>query len=184
MPDASPVKWHLAHTSWFFETFILAPHLPGYRAFDPAFRMLFNSYYNAVGDKHPRPQRGLISRPSRSDVIAYRQHVDAGMHELLQRAASVADCPVALLALGFNHEQQHQELILTDVLHMLSCNPLEPIYVARDALGASTAPLLTWVEYDAGARRDRSRRRCFCVRQRDAAPPPVPAPLRTGELAP
>jgi ergothioneine biosynthesis protein EgtB len=150
MPDASPVKWHLAHTSWFFETFVLTPHLPGYRAFDPAFRMLFNSYYNAVGDKHPRPQRGLISRPSRSDVIAYRQHVDAGMHELLQRATSVADCPVALLALGFNHEQQHQELILTDVLHMLSCNPLEPIYVARDALGASTTPLLTWVEYEAG----------------------------------
>ena len=150
MPDASPVKWHLAHTSWFFETFVLTPHLPGYRAFDPAFRMLFNSYYNAVGDKHPRPRRGLISRPSRSEVVAYRQHVDAGMHELLQRSESTADFPFALVTLGFNHEQQHQELILTDVLHMLSCNPLEPVYAVPDALAGASTPLLTWVEYEGG----------------------------------
>src|SRR3981081_4435712 len=85
MPDASPVKWHLAHTSWFFETFILAPHLPGYRVFHPAFRMLFNSYYNGIGEKHPRPRRGLLSRPSLDEVRAYRAHVDAAMAEFMDR---------------------------------------------------------------------------------------------------
>src|SRR5262244_1561390 len=85
MPDASPVKWHLAHTSWFFETFVLGPHVSGYKAKDPAYRMLFNSYYNAVGDKHPRPQRGLLSRPSLEAVRSYRKHVDKAMAELLTR---------------------------------------------------------------------------------------------------
>ena len=125
MPDASPVKWHLAHTSWFFETFVLEPALPGYRVYDAAFRVLFNSYYNAVGDKHPRPQRGLLSRPSLSEVRDYRRHVDRAMAELLAGATT----PKAdLIELGINHEQQHQELILTDVKHMLSCNPLRPAY--------------------------------------------------------
>ena len=89
MPDASPVKWHLAHTTWFFETFVLAPHHPGYCVFDPAFRMLFNSYYNAVGDKHPRPERGLLSRPALEDVLAYRRHVDAAMLDMLSLSQPV-----------------------------------------------------------------------------------------------
>ena len=128
MPDASPVKWHLAHTSWFFETFLLQPALPDYRVYDAAFRVLFNSYYNAVGDKHPRPQRGLLSRPSLSEVRDYRRHVDRAMTELLGTAGATT-ARIDLIELGINHEQQHQELILTDVKHLLSCNPLRPAYV-------------------------------------------------------
>ena len=149
MPDASPIKWHLAHTSWFFETFLLEPHLPAYRAFNPAFRMLFNSYYNAVGDKHPRPQRGLLSRPSRAEVIEYRQHVDIGMDALMQQPESVVEAAATLITLGINHEQQHQELMLTDLLHMLSCNPLEPAYVLGGESGIGASPPLTWVEHEA-----------------------------------
>ncbi|HEY5310143.1 MAG TPA: DinB family protein, partial [Casimicrobiaceae bacterium] len=150
MPDASPVKWHLAHTSWFFETFVLEPNLPSYREFNPVFRMLFNSYYNAVGDKHPRPARGILSRPARADVIAYRQHVDTAMQALLQGAASLPSAVLALIELGVNHEQQHQELILTDVLHLLSCNPLHPVYVAGDSHTASgQAPRVEWHIFDA-----------------------------------
>ena len=130
MLDASPIKWHLAHTTWFFETFILEPYAGNadrYAAFDPAFKVLFNSYYNGVGDKHPRPERGLLSRPSLERVMAYRAHVDAAMAALLQdelRAASVQQ----LVTLGINHEQQHQELMLTDIKHLLSVNPLLPQY--------------------------------------------------------
>ena len=130
MPDASPIKWHLAHTTWFFETFILEPHADRYIAFDPSFKVLFNSYYNGVGDKHPRPDRGLLSRPSLDRVIDYRAHVDAAMSAFLQdevRAASVQQ----LVALGFNHEQQHQELMLTDVKHLFASNPLQPSYADR-----------------------------------------------------
>jgi ergothioneine biosynthesis protein EgtB len=141
MPDASPIKWHLAHTTWFFETFILEPFADpayGYRAFDPAFKVLFNSYYNAVGAKHPRPERGLLSRPSLERVLAYRSHVDAAMQSLLNdevRAASVHQ----LVTLGLNHEQQHQELMLTDLKHMLSVNPLSPVYRERGTIGAAAA---------------------------------------------
>ena len=151
MPDASPVKWHLAHTSWFFETFLLAPHLPGYRVFHPAFRMLFNSYYNGIGEKHPRPRSGLLSRPSLEEVRAYRAHVDAAMTELMDRGVPSSSVD-ALIELGLNHEQQHQELILTDVLHMLSCNPLKPAYApSREAADfAIEAPSLAWIEFDEG----------------------------------
>ncbi len=123
MPDASPVKWHLAHTTWFFETFVLEPHLPGYRPFDPAYRVLFNSYYHGVGERHPRPERGMLSRPGLDEVVAYRRHVDdaLGGARLPREAA-------ALVELGLQHEQQHQELILTDVKHLLSRNPLKPAY--------------------------------------------------------
>jgi ergothioneine biosynthesis protein EgtB len=130
MLDASPIKWHLAHTTWFFETFILEPYADRYAAFDPSFKVLFNSYYNGVGDKHPRPDRGLLSRPSLDRVMAYRAHVDAAMDAFLQdevRAGSVQQ----LVTLGLNHEQQHQELMLTDLKHLLSSNPLQPHYVAR-----------------------------------------------------
>jgi len=126
MPDVSPAKWHLAHVSWFFETFLLLPHLPGYTAFDPAYAILFNSYYVGIGDRHPRPERGLLSRPSLDGVTAYRRHVDDAMARL------IADVPETawadLLLLGLNHEEQHQELILMDIQHVLSCNPLQPPY--------------------------------------------------------
>src|SRR5437867_2156817 len=124
MPDASPTKWHLAHTSWFFETFLLAEHQPGYRRFDPAYAIQFNSYYVGVGERHPRPQRGLLSRPSLDEVRAYRRHVDEAMLRLLQ--GRLAPASAALVELGLQHEQQHQELILMDIQHVLSCSPLEP----------------------------------------------------------
>jgi len=129
MPDASPVKWHLAHTSWFFETFVLEPGLAGYTRFDESFHVLFNSYYNLIGDQHPRPERGLISRPALSDVLAYRAHVDERVRSLF--AAGRGALPGSLAGtfeIGLNHEQQHQELILTDVKHLFSCNPLLPAY--------------------------------------------------------
>jgi len=151
MPDASPVKWHLAHTTWFFETFVLAPNLPGYQPFHPSFRMLFNSYYNGIGDKHPRPRRGLLSRPSLEEVRAYRAHIDAVMSELADRGALPSSVN-ALIELGLNHEQQHQELILTDVLHMLSCNPLKPAYApSREATDSGTASMpMKWIQFGEG----------------------------------
>ncbi len=152
MPDASPVKWHLAHTSWFFETFVLAPHVPGYRVFHPSFRMLFNSYYNGVGDKHPRPRRGLLSRPSLEEVRGYRAHVDAAMAELLDRGPP-APAPAGLIELGMYHEQQHQGLFLTDVLHLLSCNPLKPAYARSHATAkpaGGDAPPLEWIGFGEG----------------------------------
>ena len=127
MPEASPTKWHLAHTTWFFETFILSRHDPQRAAFDPAFRVLFNSYYVAVGDRHPRPQRGLLSRPSLAEVLAYRDRIDEELADLLEAGALSPELQ-ALVELGLHHEQQHQELILTDLKHMLSCNPTRPTY--------------------------------------------------------
>ena len=139
MPDASPVKWHLAHTTWFFETFILARYEQHFAPFHPAFRVLFNSYYNGVGERHPRPQRGLLTRPTMRDVLAYRANVDARMARLL--AGCAAPQFAQLLMLGLQHEQQHQELILTDVKHLLSCSPLFPAY--RDDLPGGAAPAAT-----------------------------------------
>ena len=147
MPDASPGKWHLGHTSWFFETFVLDPYLPDYAVYEPAFRVLFNSYYNAVGDKHPRPRRGLLSRPSLDAVRAYRAHIDASMGRLFGEVRSEPGL-VSLIELGLNHEQQHQELILTDLKHMLSCNPLKPAYLPHGEVpGGATRPL-EWIEFD------------------------------------
>jgi ergothioneine biosynthesis protein EgtB len=137
MPDASPTKWHLAHTSWYFETFALEPALPGYRAFEPAFRVLFNSYYNGVGPQYARPQRGLLTRPSLAEVHAYREHVDRHLLRLLEdekQGAPLRD----VIELGTHHEQQHQELILTDVKHLLAQNPLAPIYRESGAHPART----------------------------------------------
>ncbi|TWB12803.1 ergothioneine biosynthesis protein EgtB [Nitrospirillum amazonense] len=128
MPDASPTKWHRAHTSWFFETFVLSPHLPGYTLFDPAFSYVFNSYYEAAGPRHPRPARGLLTRPGVGAIAAYRAHVDRAMTSLLSTCGQqVAD----LVVLGLNHEQQHQELLLTDIKHAFSLSPLFPVYVPR-----------------------------------------------------
>jgi ergothioneine biosynthesis protein EgtB len=151
MPDASPAKWHLAHTSWFFETFVLAPSGRGYPPFDPRYNYLFNSYYNAVGDRHPRPQRGLLSRPTVEGVLRYRAHVDGYMLDLLRSADRPGDVdPVVVL--GLNHEQQHQELILTDIKHAFGSNPLRPAYRQREAEPDAPAPGLEWRAYPAGVR--------------------------------
>jgi len=147
MPDASPVKWHLGHTSWFFETFILTPHLKDYALYEPAFRVIFNSYYNAVGAKHPRPQRGLLSRPPLDVVRAYRAHVDEAMARLLADPGRTGELS-PLIDLGLNHEQQHQELILTDLKHMLSCNPLQPAYLPNVEMPAGQERPLEWVEFE------------------------------------
>jgi len=155
MPDASPTKWHLAHTSWFFETVLLQPHATGYRVFDPRFHYLFNSYYEALGPRHPRPQRGHLTRPSQGEVHAYRRHVDEAVQALLQTAGEGGDWDAiaAIVTLGLHHEQQHQELIVTDILHALSCNPLLPAY--RGAAGpvlrlASVPPPMQWLPQPGG----------------------------------
>ena len=150
MPDASPVKWHLAHVSWFFETFLLEAHLAGYRLFDPRYRVLFNSYYNAVGDKHPRPQRGMLTRPSLEEVRGYRAHVDERLSELLAAPAALPQEALDLIALGVNHEEQHQELILTDVKHLLSRNPLAPPYRSRWPLTPVRARKAQWIPVRGG----------------------------------
>jgi len=126
MPDASPVKWHLAHTSWFFETFVLEPAIEGYEPFHPDFRVLFNSYYNGVGEQHPRPERGLVTRPGLAEVRAYRRHVDARLAPRLE--AGLPPAVAEVVEIGLHHEQQHQELLLTDLLHLFSRNPLAPAY--------------------------------------------------------
>ena len=151
MPDASPVKWHLAHTTWFFETFVLAVHDPSWRPFHPGFRVLFNSYYNAVGAKHPRPERGLLTRPSLDDVVAYREHVDRAMERLLAKS-SLGEEVRELALLGTHHEQQHQELILTDVKHLLSCNPLKPAYEKSWPLTPVHGREPSWIAFEAGVR--------------------------------
>jgi ergothioneine biosynthesis protein EgtB len=147
MPDASPTKWHLAHTSWFFETFLLRPHARGYRVFDPAYEYLFNSYYEAVGPRHPRPQRGLISRPGVSEIMAYRRHVTDAMAELIDSGRGEWG---PLLELGLHHEQQHQELLLMDAKHMLSLNPLRPAYAAADLPTADRSTPLGWIDFEGG----------------------------------
>jgi ergothioneine biosynthesis protein EgtB len=129
MPDASPAKWHRAHTTWFFEQFLLLKHSPGYRVFDDRFAYLFNSYYVAAGPRHARPQRGLLTRPSCEDISAYRAHVDQATERLLGTAHKSDLAEIGrILELGLNHEQQHQELLLTDVLHAFACNPISPAY--------------------------------------------------------
>ena len=146
---ASPGKWHLAHTTWFFEQFVLAAHGTGYRLFDERFGFLFNSYYNAVGARHERPRRGLLTRPTLADVLAYRAHVDHAMADFL--GARVADEVGALVELGLHHEQQHQELILTDLLHLFAQNPLRPA-VRATAVDAASPPAAApdWVEFAGG----------------------------------
>jgi ergothioneine biosynthesis protein EgtB len=143
MPDASPTKWHRAHTTWFFEQFLLLPSLPGYQVFDKQFAYLFNSYYVAAGPRHARPERGLITRPDAAAVAAYRAHIDAAVARLLASAADDALAAVLrILEIGLHHEQQHQELILTDILHALSQNPVAPAYNSawRPPVSQRTAP--------------------------------------------
>ena len=150
MPDVSPPKWHLAHTTWFFETFVLLPHLPGYTVFHPQFGYLFNSYYEAVGARHPRHQRGILSRPTVAEVYHYRAHVDRAMNTLLSATPEHADL-ADLIILGLHHEQQHQELLLTDIKHILALNPLHPVY--RDNLSTHPHQIdrpLQWLGYSGG----------------------------------
>jgi ergothioneine biosynthesis protein EgtB len=149
MPDCSPAKWHLAHTSWFFETFILEPTLAGYRVFNPAFRVLFNSYYQTVGEQYSRPRRSLLTRPSLEEVLRYRSHVNEAMAQLFARGAPCAALAAAI-ELGLNHEQQHQELLLTDIKHLFSFNPLQPVYQARSVESQRPALALDWLAYSGG----------------------------------
>ncbi|MFQ5719624.1 MAG: ergothioneine biosynthesis protein EgtB [Acidobacteriota bacterium] len=149
MTDASPVKWHLAHTTWFFETFVLGPHVAGYRPVDPAFTVLFNSYYNGVGAMHPRPERGMLSRPGLEDVLSYRRHVDESMLTLLG-ASSPSPGVCERIRLGLEHEQQHQELILTDVKHLLAQNPLKPAYLENRSFSRDRVGERWWVTCEGG----------------------------------
>ncbi|SPR96486.1 ergothioneine biosynthesis protein EgtB [Cupriavidus taiwanensis] len=150
MDDASPAKWHLAHTTWFFEEFVLAARIPDYEPVDPAYRYLFNSYYEAVGARHPRPQRGLLTRPSLDEVLAYREAVDEAMLSLLGSAQT--DDEAALITLGLQHEQQHQELLLTDVLHLFAQNPLRPAFAPElpAPVIADPRPAPDWIGFDGG----------------------------------
>lgn len=150
MDDVSPTKWHRAHTTWFFETFLLKPHLGGYREVDPLYAYLFNSYYEAVGSRHPRPRRGMISRPSAAEVAGYRARVDEAMVRLLD--GGLGDSVEDLVELGLNHEQQHQELLLMDIKHVLSCNPAQPAYRTDPEPGptAAGAPAREWVRFEGG----------------------------------
>jgi ergothioneine biosynthesis protein EgtB len=146
MPDVSPTKWHRAHTTWFFETFVLLPHVAAYEPHHPAYQYLFNSYYEAVGPRYARPQRGLLSRPTVEEITRYRAHVDDAMDALLQ---TDADRVGELVELGLHHEQQHQELLLMDIKHVLSCNPLDPAY--SDApLASRVASPLQWRTFEGG----------------------------------
>lgn len=146
MPEASPVKWHLAHTTWFFETFLLAPNVPGYQSPNPAFRDLFNSYYNAVGAQPQRDRRGLFSRPSLEQVREYRAHVDREMAKLIDKGDEKVR---AQIVLGLNHEQQHQELIVTDFKHALWSSPLRPAWkrALRTATPAASSATLGWLPF-------------------------------------
>ncbi|BBK29872.1 ergothioneine biosynthesis protein EgtB [Stella humosa] len=147
MPEASPTKWHRAHTTWFFETFLLAPFLAGYRPFDRQYAYLFNSYYEAVGPRHPRPARGLLTRPTAADVGRYRAHVDEAMAALLR------DCPAEaldLVELGLQHEQQHQELLLTDIKHAFAANPIAPVYVPALVPEPGESPPVDWIDFEGG----------------------------------
>ena len=141
-PDASPAKWHLAHTTWFFETFVLRDHVPSYRRFDERFPYLFNSYYEGEGERHPRPKRGMISRPSLDEVRDWRAHVDDALERALPGLSADA---LDLIELGINHEQQHQELFLTDILATFAENPLEPAYGALEAATCHTAEPLSFL---------------------------------------
>ncbi len=152
MEEASPTKWHLAHTTWFHETFILKVFDPDYKIFDPDYHFLFNSYYEAEGPRHPRPHRGLLSRPPLSEIMAYRGHVTAAVQELVGKVAGGKHWRTiaGLIELGCHHEEQHQELLLTDIKHVLSCNPLKPAYKSPYPKEVRKAPDMEWVAFAEG----------------------------------
>jgi ergothioneine biosynthesis protein EgtB len=155
MPEASPVKWHLAHVTWFFEVFVLERFEAGFKPHNPAFRVLFNSYYNGVGDQHPRPQRGLLTRPSMAEVLAWRAAVNERVLRLLHLLQGLQPVDaqkdlLALVELGLHHEQQHQELLLTDVKHLLWCNPLQPVYAPAWPLASVAPARAQWLSFAGG----------------------------------
>ena len=155
MPDASPAKWHLAHTTWFFESFVLMPRAQatGYQAFDERYFYLFNSYYEAAGPRHPRPRRGLLTRPSMAEVLQYRSYVDDALGRLLETLDPERDAnTLELIELGTHHEQQHQELLLTDILHLFAQNPLRPAFRSPEPLAVSgVAPVPErWIDFEGG----------------------------------
>jgi ergothioneine biosynthesis protein EgtB len=164
MPDASPAKWHLAHTSWFFEQFLLRPMLPNYVPFRAGFEFLFNSYYQAVGPMHQRPERGLLTRPTVEEVVAYRRHVDESMLKLLDLRGEDDGQLNPLVKLGLNHEQQHQELMLTDLKHLFSRNPLLPAYMTKPAPASEvrTSAPLQFQEFEGGVREIGATGKHFC----------------------
>lgn len=164
MPDASPTRWHLAHTTWFFETFICKSFIPDYRPYHEMYEYLFNSYYNAVGAQYPRPERGLLSRPTVREVYQYRSHVDHAVLDHIETATPEQMAALReTLVLGFNHEQQHQELILTDLKHMLSHNPLAPVYTpAAGPADGSAATELRWTDVPGGVHTIGSEGGGFC----------------------
>jgi ergothioneine biosynthesis protein EgtB len=150
MPDASPVKWHLAHTSWFFETFLLKPNVPGYQVYHPQFEYLFNSYYNSVGEQFSRPNRGLITRPGKHEVLDYRRYIDEHMLAFLTSPEfENSEAHAALVMLGLAHEQQHQELLVTDIQHAMSINPLRPVFTAQAPLHPEPESL-EWLPLEEG----------------------------------
>ena len=153
MPDVSPAKWHLAHTSWFFETFLLKPHLAGYQSIHPQYDYLFNSYYNAVGERHCRVKRGVVSRPTVDETYAYRAYVDRYMETLLSEADADKLAELEpLLTLGLHHEQQHQELMVTDLKYNFFENPLCPVYRPRRDVSIAAVPEMEWISFGEGVR--------------------------------
>jgi ergothioneine biosynthesis protein EgtB len=151
MPDVSPTKWHLAHVTWFWETFLLSPALPNYKSLHPQYAFLFNSYYNTLGQRHCRPKRGLISRPTVKETYTYRRYVDEHVLDLLEKVDEGRLTELTpIITLGLHHEQQHQELMLTDIKHVFSCNPLYPTYVERVPTDTSSVPPLEWVSFPEG----------------------------------
>lgn len=153
MDDASPTKWHLAHTTWFFETVILQPFSKQYSTFNADFAFLFNSYYESLGPRHARPRRGMLTRPSVDEVLAYRRYVDEAMLGLVAALTSEQHAQIdPLIELGLNHEQQHQELILTDIKHAFSLSPLLPAYAALRPTAVETAPPSEWIGFEGGVR--------------------------------
>ncbi len=149
MTDVSPSKWHLAHTTWFFERFALCAHVPGYREFHDKFHFLFNSYYYTAGEMHRRPERGLLSRPTLDEILSYRRHVDHHLLALLDKKSDDREL-ASLIELGLNHEQQHQELILTDIKHVLSCNPLKPAYRELELERCPAPPAINYLPIPTG----------------------------------
>ena len=162
MPDASPIKWHLAHTTWFFETFILAQHETGFSWHNPSFQTLFNSYYNGIGEQHPRPERGMLSRPGLDEIHSYRTQVNERLEKLLANCDTGRfELLAAVLVLGINHEQQHQELILTDIKHALFQNPCYPAYAEGAGIEVVTTPA-QWLSFGDGTYRIGHQGTGFC----------------------
>jgi ergothioneine biosynthesis protein EgtB len=182
-PDCSPAKWHLAHTTWFFENFLLLPQLPGYREFHPRYAYLFNSYYETVGTFFPRPLRGMLSRPTVEDVYRYRAYVDQHMRTLIEQLDAKPDAQtIERITLGLHHEQQHQELLLTDIKNLLALNPLRPAYTQRAPDSSQpVAPASSWLEFSAGMYQVGAKDAPFCF---DNETPRHPIFLQAFALAP